>query len=69
MFNTLSMAGTGGAGLVIEQTLKLLGFDFPEGAVGKALDGLTTFVFFVLLIWGQLRRKDLKWGMVRKWGV
>lgn len=60
------MAGTGGIISVVELVLKLIGVDFPEGSVGAAVNGIVAAVGLVLLVWGQVRRKDLTAGIVRK---
>ena len=60
------MAGTGAYALVIEQALALFGISFPEGTIGNVLDALVTIVGFGFLVIGTVRRKDLKYGIVRK---
>ncbi len=62
----ISFAGTGAIITVIEAVLRLLNVDFPEGSVAAAINGAFAFVGFILLIYGQLRRKDLKFGLLRK---
>lgn len=62
----ISLAGTGTYIIVIESVLKLFGFEFPEGSVGDAVNGLVVFLAFVLLVIGQLRRRDLHLGLIRK---
>jgi hypothetical protein len=67
MFNTLSKTGTGAAIVVIINALfPLLGIDVPEGSVQATLESILNVVGFILLIWGQVARKDLKLGLVRK---
>lgn len=62
----VSFAGLGTIALTIEAILRIIGIEFTEGSVEAALNGLVVFVGFVLLIVGQLRRKDLKYGLLRK---
>lgn len=66
MFTNISMAGVGGAILAIEVILKTLGFEFADGTVADAVNGLVVFAGFVWFLWGQYRRKDLTWGILRK---
>ena len=51
---------------VIMFVAPMLGLDLEEGTVSDAISGLVQFVGFILMIWGQLRRKDLTIGMVRR---
>ena len=60
------MAGTGQIVFLIEVLLKFFGFEFPDGSVAGAINGGVLFVSFILMIWGQLRRKDLIMGWIRK---
>lgn len=66
MFTSISMAGTGLVVTLIETILRLFGFEFAEGSVFAAVNGIVIAVGFVLMIVGQLRRKDLLWGFLRK---
>lgn len=60
------MAGVGSIVSVIELALKMLGIEAPEGSVLGAVNGIVAAGGLVLLVWGQLRRKDLFAGLVRK---
>lgn len=64
--NNISFAGAGTYVLVIETVLRLVGLELPDGSVAAAVNGLVVFLGFVLLIIGQLRRKDLHLGLIRK---
>ena len=67
MFNTVSMTGTGGAIVVLLQViLPLFGVDLQKFDVPQIVEALTTIVGAVLLIWGQIRRKDMVAGIIRK---
>lgn len=66
MFNTVSMAGAGAVITLIETVLRLLGVDFPEGSVAAAVNGIVAAAGLVFIVWGQIRRSDLHWGIVRK---
>lgn len=66
MFNGTSMAGSGLIITLIETILKLTGVEFPDGSVSAGINGIIAFVGLILLVWGQVRRKDLKFGLIRK---
>lgn len=66
MFERLSLAGTGGIVVLIEFALKLLNIDVPGGAVGDTVNAIITVWGTIILIWGQVRRKDLHFGLIRK---
>lgn len=66
MFSSVSMTATGAIIVILEQVAKLIGLDLPENTIGNMVDALVTLVGSVLLIWGQLRRKDLAGGIFRK---
>ncbi|MBR1146667.1 hypothetical protein [Bradyrhizobium sp. AUGA SZCCT0431] len=42
------------------------GIVFPEGAETSLVEALTTLAGIVMLVWGQLSRKDLSMGLIRK---
>lgn len=60
------MTGTGVAITLVASALALLGVEVPEEGVAAAVGGLVQFFGFVFIVWGQLRRKDLTAGIVRK---
>jgi uncharacterized membrane protein YtjA (UPF0391 family) len=60
------MTGTGLIITLIETVLSLSGIQFETGGVAAAVNGVVVFVGFVLMIWGQVRRKDLVLGLIRK---
>lgn len=62
----ISLTGTGILITLIEYVLRFFGLEFEEGSVAAAVNGLLVFIGFVLVIVGQLRRKDLRFGLVRK---
>ena len=66
MFNSVSMAGVGGLITIVIAILKMFGVELPEGAGGQITEAVTTLIGLGLLVWGQLRRTDLKMGIVRK---
>ena len=67
MFKDYSMAGTGGAVLVLLQVvLPMLGLDLPEDTLVATGAAIMTILGTVLLVIGQLRRPDMKFGLIRK---
>ena len=64
--NSVSLTGVGLLVTLVEMALKHFGLLFPEGTVLAAINGLITFVGFVAIVFGQMRRKDLHFGLVRK---
>lgn len=60
------MTGTGLMVLVIVAVLKSLGFDIDEGTVTETVTSVAQIVGVVLALYGQYRRKDLKFGLLRK---
>lgn len=65
MFATKSMTGTGLAIIAVEYLLTAMNISFEAGSVAAFVNGIVTVVGFVWIVWGQLRRKDLSWGMFR----
>ncbi len=61
----ISLAGSGAIITVIEFALRYTNVDLPDGSVAALVNGVVTVGGIVLLIWGQLRRKDLKYGLFR----
>lgn len=67
MFSTLSRAGLGAAVVtILNVVFPLLGVEVPEGSVAATAEAVGQVIGFVLLVWGQLGRKDLDYGVVRK---
>lgn len=62
----VSVTGIGAIIVVIEYLFGLFGVEFPEGSVEAGVQGGIAFVGLVLVVIGQLRRKDLKAGLLRK---
>ncbi len=60
------MAGVGALITIAVAVLKLFGVEVPEDAVAKGTEAAITLGGICLLIWGQVRRKDLKYGLIRK---
>lgn len=62
----LSMTAVGGVVTVIELVLQFLGVDLPQGSVQAGVNGAVALVGVILLIVGQVRRKDLTAGLLHK---
>lgn len=66
MFTNVSMTGVGGLVTAAFVLLQLFGVEVPEGTAAQVTEAIVAIVGVVLLVWGQLRRKDLIGGIVRK---
>jgi hypothetical protein len=67
MFDTLSKAGLGVVIITILNLIfPLVGIDVPEGSTGAFVENIGNALGFVLLVWGQVARKDLIGGVVRR---
>lgn len=64
--NTVSMTGTGLLIFVIEVILHALELTPEPGTAAHVANGLVVVASFVALVYGQVRRKDLHWGLFRK---
>lgn len=62
----LSLAGTGWAVIIIMWLLNYFGLDADEGSVTATVEAFFVVAGFVAALVGQIRRKDLSWGIVRK---
>ena len=62
----MSKSAIGGILLIIITVLNLFGIEIPEGTLENAVEALSTIIGIVMLVWGQLARKDLKFGIIRK---
>lgn len=66
MFKDLSMTGVGALITLVELGLKAVNIELPEGTTASLVNGIIAVVGAIFLIIGQVRRKDLKAGLVRK---
>lgn len=62
----LSMVGTGGIVVVIEFAFKVLNIQVPEGSVLHTLNAAIEVIGYILLVWGQIRRPDTSWFILKK---
>lgn len=60
------MTGTGAFIALVEAALNFFGISIGDGVVAQAINGLLTFLSLLFVVWGQLRRKDLTFGILRK---
>ena len=61
------MAGSGASIVVVLKVLlPLFGIDIPDETVGELVEAGFVLIGTILLVVGQLRRKDLVGGIVRK---
>lgn len=62
------MTGVGLLVLAIRHFLvTAFAIDVDQDTLTKAVVGLVDFVSYVWIIYGQIRRDDLRWGLWRKW--
>jgi len=64
--NQVSLTGIGVVIMVVQTVLTLLNVQFAPGSVELAINGLFAFIGFLAIVFGQLRRKDLSFGLFRK---
>jgi hypothetical protein len=54
------MTGIGAFVTLIELGFRLICVEIPDGVVATALNGLATFLGAAALIWGQMRRPEVR---------
>jgi len=62
----MSKAGIGAIVTVIVVVLNYFGVVLPEGSDQSLVEAIMTVGGLIFLVWGQLERKDLKFGLIRK---
>lgn len=62
----MSKTAIGGIISIFVLVCQMFGVVFPEGTETNLTEGIATLVGVVLLVWGQLSRSDLKFGIMRK---
>lgn len=66
MFTNLSMAGTGLIISILAFVLPIFGVNVDQGTVTQFVDNIVKVIGFIMIVWGQMRRPDLKFGLVRR---
>lgn len=66
MFNTVSLTGTGIVVFVLVQVLSYFNIIVPETQVQSAVEAIIQIVSFLMIIYGQIRRADMAYGLFRK---
>jgi uncharacterized protein (DUF697 family) len=66
MFKNTSVAGTGMFVVALMALFQLVGIDLTESFAEEVVQATVTVIGFVLWTYGQLRRQDLKYGLLRK---
>lgn len=69
MFNTISLGGAGMTTAFVSILIfvaGLLGLDIAEAEVTQFVESALFVVGFVMMVAGQIKRKDLKYGVIRK---
>lgn len=51
---------------MILTVVALIGLDVPEQLLEDAVTGAVALFALAVWVWGQIDRKDLKWGIFRK---
>lgn len=51
---------------VLQVILPLFGLQVPEGSLTQSVQGVITLIGLVVAIVGQIKRKDMKYGLIRK---
>lgn len=60
------MAGTGLVISLLAFALPLLGVNVEQADITGFVDNAMKVIGFILVIWGQITRKDLNYGLIRK---
>ena len=66
MFTGTSMTGVGVVISILAFIAKYFQLDLDEGVITEGVSSIVQGVAFILVVWGQVRRKDLDWGLKRK---
>ena len=67
MFKNLSKAGLGIALIaVLKVIFPFFGIEVPEESLVQAVEAVGVVLGFILMVYGQLDRKDLTMGIYRK---
>lgn len=67
MFNTTSMTGSGIVVYFLVAFLQALGVvDANENDISRYVVNGIEIASYIMMAWGQIRRKDLAWGFWRK---
>jgi hypothetical protein len=61
----LQKVSKNGLGLIL-LVVAMLGLDIPEQVIEDAVAGVAAIVSLALMLWNQLSRSDMKWGLFRK---
>ena len=62
----ISLGGIGMYAFLLATALRLLGVEADINQITEFLVSLLQVVAFVVWVWGQVRRSDLKLGLIRK---
>ena len=57
------MISKNGAGIILLLVAQLLNLDVNETEIQVFIENSAEVIGFLLLVWNQLSRKDVKWGM------
>jgi len=62
----LSLTGIGVVIMIVQSALELLGVETEPGSIEFAVNSLFAVIGFIAIVVGQLRRRDLHAGLIRK---
>lgn len=65
MFATTSMTGTGLVVFILSNLFMYWGIDFDTGELTEMVNKIILALGAIMTMYGQIRRKDLKWGLWR----
>jgi uncharacterized membrane protein len=66
MNNSFSLTGVSLLVYFISMLISRWGVIVPDETLLAAINGLVAFFSFVGIVWGQLRRKDVEFGIYKK---
>ena len=62
----VSKAGIGLVVFLLNEVFVALGWTIDFGVIEAGMNGLVALVALVVIVWGQVDRKDLEFGLLRK---
>lgn len=66
MFNNVSMTGSGVIVYIIAFALSYFGvLNVDNSQIARAVEAASQVIGFLMIVWGQIRRNDLQYGLWR----
>lgn len=66
MFTSISRAAIGQIIIIVTTIIELLDLQVDISVVEPTVTGVAMIVGIIISVWGQFKRKDLKYGIVRR---